>query len=259
MREPGEFFDSIVKKAQDLHGKGQVGVLRLEYKRPKYDEVFQDKKAKAALAAATSFPQPQGQAFPTGQDKLPDALLRGRDDGVKNGLVQLRRQAARCPNQHFILAGHSLGAWVLGDILPKLEEIYPRIDAVLLSGDPKFDSRSPAAARQPGQDGPPRTVGIAARALGPRDPYLPGALNNRSQSYCLDSPVDPICATPEQDVLTGRHWASAFRACTPSNLGLRAEVSAFLGCGHIRYQGRYGASFLGQPREAPTPARRNTG
>ncbi|MEU1668579.1 cutinase family protein [Streptomyces sparsogenes] len=260
--ELGLFFDSIVKKTQDLHGNGQVGVMRLEYKRPKYEQVFQDKKVKAALTAATGNPQPQGQPLPTGRDKLPDALLAGRDDGVKKGLVQLRLQAARCPNQHFILTGQSLGAWVLGDILPELEEIYPRIDAVLLSGDPKFDSSSPAAARRPDQSGPPRTVGLAARALGPRVPYLPQALSNRSQSYCLDIPLDPICATPQPDVLTGKDWATAFRACTPADVGLKAIATAISQCGHVDYLGLYAATFLGQPKkpvEAPTPPRRNIG
>ncbi|MFJ1975245.1 cutinase family protein [Streptomyces sp. NPDC087903] len=252
------FADKIIEEAQTLHGVENVGVTWLDYERPAFKDVFTGNAVQAAVNAATSEPQPQGLLLPFGKDALPPALLKGREDGVNRAVGLLRLQAARCPNQHFILAGHSLGAWVLGDALPELRELYPRVDAVLLAGDPMFDPDSSAAERPDTLDqaGPLKTMGIAAHALGLRKPsYLPEELLDVAQSYCYASPLDPICATPKAGVLDGKTWARHMDACrlavSGGRLGLEAAevvagVIAQSECGHIDYKGDYAARFLAE-------------
>ncbi|WP_212747210.1 cutinase family protein [Streptomyces montanus] len=194
--------------------------------------------------------------------RLPDELVATQREGVPRAVAEIYNQAIRCPEQRFVLAGYSQGAWVLGDALAdsRLEPFYDRIDTVLLFGDPMFDPNSPAAQRTlPGQTGPgagPRdTVGLAAYVNGPREDYLPEALENRSQSYCFGSPVtpggspvDPVCATPpdprNDDVLSGPEWADSMEKCSPE--GLFELFGAGLTCSHAHYSGQYATEFMTQ-------------
>ncbi|WP_371502575.1 cutinase family protein [Kitasatospora sp. NBC_00374] len=190
----------------------------------------------------------------TGEAGLPPGLHANELNGAKVAVDHIRTQAALCPNQRLVVAGYSEGAWVLGDALAdtELRPLYPRIDKVLLFGDPMFDSDSPAVHAAPGQGPPRQALGAAARALGPRQPsYVPAELEDRSQSYCWSGSgqVDPVCATfggrPGQrasspgDPVTPQEWAGAMRVC-----GSGIEIITQLAdCGHLKYADGLSGSF----------------
>lgn len=89
---------------------------------------------------------------PRGLGALPEKLLETERGGVVKAVQGIYEQATKCPDQEYILAGYSEGAWVLGDALaqPDIQELLKgRIKDVYLFGDPMFDGNS-AAARRPG-------------------------------------------------------------------------------------------------------------
>ncbi|MFB7620464.1 cutinase family protein [Kitasatospora sp. NPDC056181] len=213
------------------------------YDPPDFTKVFGSDVTKDQVRRSES-----GQPEPlTGESRLPPGLHSNEQNGAAVTADHIRTQATLCPDQHFVLAGYSEGAWVLGDALadPTLGPLHSRIDQVLLFGDPMFDSRSPAVRTPPGHEGSRTALGVAARALGPRAQYVPADLVDRAQSYCWSGlgAVDPICASywepdggaqAQPSGAVGRQeWAHAMRLC---GVGLGGTIAAYAGaCGHLRY------------------------
>lgn len=86
-----------------------------------------------------------------------------------------------CPGTQIVLAGYSLGAWLIQSVLSGNTSPDSHIKAVILYGDPLFD---PGASYAQGKD--PTLSGI----VGKQD--LPSWISpNNIRSYCLLG--DPIC------------------------------------------------------------------
>ncbi|MGW7260625.1 cutinase family protein, partial [Streptomyces sp. NPDC054834] len=226
---PG-MFDKVISELQALHGKENVGVSYVNYD-PSPETVFNEPEAVQA--------QKDAQANKMPKRKLPGSLLKSEEQGRVRAIDKLKAESSRCPDTHFILAGYSEGAWVLGDALadPQLNAIHDRIDSVLLFGDPRFDPDSPAAKNEAGGQ-PADTVGLAAYAdpPGKREPYLPKDLEGRAQSYCSTSPVDPVCTSPKEGVLDSPDWGNALGVCRGEGFGLIGRTGVGrLACGHINY------------------------
>jgi len=258
---------SVLPELRDALGEEALSVGWVDYTSSTFQKAFLDPRTRTALDAARAEaeraedagePESTKDVLPKGPNALPADLQRTQKEGVAEAVKQIRLQAAAkgCEDQRFILAGYSEGAWVLGEALKQLGPLYDRIDEVLLFGDPRFDSRSPAARRPAGQEGPRKALGIAARARASDEPYLPKKLEDRAQSYCYGGPglVDPICATPggrpgqkasePSEPVTNAEWAEALETCRPApRAGLLALGNAWLNCGHRKYTGVYAVEY----------------
>ncbi|WP_455568055.1 cutinase family protein [Streptomyces asoensis] len=236
----GGGFENVISTLQTLHGKENVGVDYVDYTPSTYEEVFEDPVTDQAVADARNGKEPKRT--------LPGNLLTTEEQGKAATIAKLLAEADRCKEAgtHFILAGYSEGAWVLGDALsdPQLNSIHDRIDSVLLFGDPRFNPDSSAAKWTGGA--PLNTGGIAAYAQPPgkRDPYLPKDLEAKAQSYCSSSPVDPICAAPGGN-LSPKDWAKAMDTCRGGRTGgLAGLAGAAANCGHVKYPGDDAAEYV---------------
>ncbi|GHE73966.1 hypothetical protein GCM10017771_97470 [Streptomyces capitiformicae] len=242
-------IEALHDRSLTVTGQDSVDVQYVNYT-PSSSTVFNDPIVDRAVAAARAGTPPARE--------LPEDLLRTQREGVTRTIDKLKAQSSLCPDQRIVVAGYSEGAWVLGDALsdPELQPIYDRIETVLLFGDPMFDPNSDAAVRTvPGQTGPeagPRnSIGIAAYARDPspeppsrprpRSPYLPETLERRAQSYCWNTPVDPVCTTPGANV-SGTEWAQEMDTCRNTS-GLLEQL-ARLGCRHAWYTGDYAAEYM---------------
>ncbi|MET7912040.1 cutinase family protein [Streptomyces avermitilis] len=207
----GGGFENVISTLKE---KGNVDVDYVEYTPSTYTDVFEDPVTDQAVVDARNGKEPKRT--------LPGNLPITEEQGKAATIAKLLAEADRCKEvgTHFILAGYSEGAWVLGDALsdPRLNSIHDRIDSVVLFGDPRFNPDSSAAKWTGGA--PLRTGGIAAYAQPPgkRDPYLPKDLEAKAQSYCSSSPVDPICAAPGGN-LSPRDWAKAMDTCRGGRTG----------------------------------------
>ncbi|MGW0828437.1 cutinase family protein [Streptomyces sp. NPDC002845] len=256
--------ENVLPELRDAVGDGELSVGWVDYTPSTFQKAFLDPRTRTALDAARAEaeraedagePESTEDVLPTGPNALPADLQKTQEEGVAEAVKQIRLQATAegCQNQRFILAGYSEGAWVLGEALKQLGPLYDRIDEVLLFGDPRFDSRSPAARRPAGQEGPRKALGIAARARASDEPYLPEALEDRAQSYCYGGPdlVDPVCATPggrpgqkasaPSEPVTNADWADALETCRPTSVV--ALPAAWLNCGHRKYTGVYAVQY----------------
>lgn len=94
-------------------------------------------------------------------------------------LVQLLESRGRtCPDQHFVVAGYSMGAHAEGVALRRLlPREAARIDAVEFFGDPSF--MLGPWARTPGTD-----VVAGHGFLGERPEYVPAGFADRTESWC---------------------------------------------------------------------------
>ncbi|MEU0214492.1 cutinase family protein [Streptomyces sp. NPDC006265] len=244
-----------------LGGSGNLSIGWVDYNPSKFAKAFLDDKVLDLVDQA------EGGAEP--KEYLPADIVTTEKEGAAAAAAQIAAQARECPNQRFILAGYSEGAWVLGDALqyaaiqgaePALKPYYGRIDEVLLFGDPMFDSRHDAARRPAGQSEGPKAVGIAAYVLGPRKDYVPPELKDRVQSYCWGSPgtVDPVCAAPvntkrKTPGVTPKEWARAMRNCavrreftylvSANEIEPGPAFTANAECGHTKYTGGYSSTY----------------
>jgi hypothetical protein len=74
------------------------------------------------------------------------AYLRSKREGVDALRARLAQTATACPDTRFVLIGYSQGADVIGDTLSSGNvPAADRIGAVVLFGDPAFNSREPFA------------------------------------------------------------------------------------------------------------------
>lgn len=124
-------------------------------------------------------------------------------NSVDSGVIELKGfledQLIKCPNQLVLVGGFSQGAQVVGQTMWALEasglgHILNRIERVDVFGDPKFygvqktglfSGNKLSYARgdvKPGQ----------SSTLGPRIPYFPASIVNKSTSWCHH--LDAICS-----------------------------------------------------------------
>jgi hypothetical protein len=104
------------------------------------------------------------------------AYLRSKREGVDALRARLAQTAAACPATRFVLIGYSQGADVIGDTLASGDvPAADRVGAVVLFGDPAFNSREPFATGsfRVGTDG------ILARPSGALDGFA-----DRIVSFC---------------------------------------------------------------------------
>lgn len=261
--------DNVIPEVRDAVGEENLTVEWLPVAAPTFGETFGQTSTinQAVLASFGIRPSPL---------ELPQPLLGGRDR-ARDVVVSALNRYAECPNNRFILAAHSLGAWGVGEALAEgtparpgavkllnRQDVLSRIDQVLLWGDPRFDSSADAARRPADLDqaGPPTALGVASAVLGHRTPYLPEELNGRAQSYCWGGPgpVDPVCASfeaPEGSTgtVSPTDWAEGMRWCgvegdvlsrafqAVGGAGQLGTITAGTLCGHNRYTGGYAREY----------------
>lgn len=121
-------------------------------------------------------------------------FLSSVPEGVTDLVQHLNDQAARCPDQRFVLLGYSQGAMVIGDALanPVDRTFGPAevlsgdaassVAAVVWFGDPRFRDGEPFNADDP--DG--GANGVYPRRAGALDAYA-----DRIHNHCAAG--DPIC------------------------------------------------------------------
>jgi hypothetical protein len=111
------------------------------------------------------------------------AYQSSKRQGVTALRARLSRTSAACPDTRFVLIGYSQGADVIGDTLSSgTVPAADRIGAVVLFGDPAFNSREPFATGsfRPG------TNGVFPRATGALGPFTDRAISfcNRDDTFC---------------------------------------------------------------------------
>ena len=117
----------------------------------------------------------------------------------------------------YILAGYSLGAWVVHDAVNELgSSKLAEIAGVALFGDPKFQPGQPFVRDFQSED---KYYGVAYNYQTQYD-SIPSALVNQTGSWCL--PADPVCQYRSDDLLT---WNAEVQDCKK---GLGA-------CAHLQY------------------------
>ncbi len=103
----------------------------------------------------------------------------------------------KCPDYHFVLAGYSQGADVLGSVIADLDPKNPvesrilgHIDAVALIADPRFNPADQAINASPSAK---RTGLLTVLPSGHRGvrPAMPEQLNGKVRSWCRAD--DPVC------------------------------------------------------------------
>jgi hypothetical protein len=124
-------------------------------------------------------------------------------DGAQELAGYLQDEMTRCPSQLPIVGGFSQGAHVVGDAMKLLHErgqdkLLSRLGHVDLYGDPKFLGYEQATNRlnplkrhvtMPWTRGSANQ--ILAGSLGPRKPYVPDILFNKTTSWC--DALDVVC------------------------------------------------------------------
>lgn len=130
--------------------------------------------------------------------------------GANRVVAHLREQAAKCPNQQYVLTGYSKGAMVQVLAMPQIPAaIEPRVKAVVLFGNPFHDPGSPANAPGLGNNAP------LAPGLIPGI-NIPPKWRAKTRDYCNSG--DPICgnginiiahlAYSAGDTATAVNWAA---------------------------------------------------
>ena len=137
---------------------------------------------------------------------LENLLAGAVDPGVEELDEYIRDEILKvCPTQSIVLAGYSLGAWIIDDWLRRNKDVWPNIVAVELYGDPLWHRAGNAYLGGPivSYDGVARLLGLHLGVLRDRpDPYMdnqqgPVGLSDRWQSRCLHG--DPICGEGYRD------------------------------------------------------------
>jgi hypothetical protein len=109
-------------------------------------------------------------------------LAWSKDRGVENLESVIRSVLGKCADPKIVLAGYSMGAWVIDEWLHYHREYWPHIRGVVLYGDPQWYRK----------DGDFVYVGLA-RQLSTKDvgPYPPDQDYPAWKSYCLIG--DAVC------------------------------------------------------------------
>ncbi|MET8331754.1 cutinase family protein [Streptomyces sp. NPDC005181] len=128
--------------------------------------------------------------FPDWVKLVRERFSNGQEE-VINGAIALNNQLTEryraCPNEHFVLAGYSEGAWVIHLYLKNLgTRVLDRIAGVALLGDPQY-----------------RGTGVIPKWYSNHaiTPYFSPAIEDRVASWCVsyDLPAakrtvfDPVC------------------------------------------------------------------
>ena len=128
----------------------------------------------------------------------PGAYFSGLEEGVRSVRGTLRRQAAACPDQRFVLAGYSQGAMVMHRAVQDLiasptarsQDLRSRIDGVILiaDGDRRADDRVTSLGSAVGGRG----ISYADPAVsGVRGTRFPASWRSKVVSVCNEA--DVIC------------------------------------------------------------------
>jgi Cutinase len=153
--------------------------------------------------------------------KLEDSIsmyLSKLTSAKNEGLVALGKQVTdvlrECKNPTIVLAGYSLGAWVIDEWLSGNKSLWQYIKAVEVYGDPLWYRK--------GQDGTYQGVALRFRSQDVetvnQNPYknnppgYPLPLANRWQSLCLSK--DPVCGEGyNSDLISGAVQMTDFLKC----------------------------------------------
>lgn len=135
--------------------------------------------------------------------------------GVTELLAYITQRHQKCPDSHFVLAGYSQGAQVVGQTLPAIpQETRDRINFVALFGDPKLYlpegvGFNPPACSNEGFSPWRRSIEdcrLDNGSLGSRKPYLPNDMKNKTGLWCVEE--DLICGTT-YNILSDGHGTYA--------------------------------------------------
>ena len=133
----------------------------------------------------------------------PLRFFNGLWDGVQSAEATIKRRAADCPRQLYVLAGYSQGAMVMHRLLIRLvhqdrTRLLARIAGVALIADGDRVRRSVTLQRGTAAW---EAIGIATRLIGPpRD--IPDTIAQRTYSLCDDS--DLVCDFAESNIGSSR-------------------------------------------------------
>lgn len=115
------------------------------------------------------------------------------DAGAADLYNQITAEASQCPGEHFIVAGFSQGAAVVGEFARNHPQLAGRVSGVILWADPEFngdDSFSTGAVANGGFTGTGGWQGVLAWFHNERLTF-PSAWSGRLRSYCTT--LDPVC------------------------------------------------------------------
>lgn len=205
----------------ELHGAGK------DPTEGSREEVAVIKQTWEAFLSAAAGKRTDAESVTYPANSYPDVTnVRSMVDAENRGVQNLDRAILaavhRCRGQRIVLAGYSMGAWIIDDWLTRRSHrsLWSSIRGVVLYGDPQWKRDA--------------NLGIARQApiYSPVDPYPPdGPIVDRWESLCL--PQDPICGEGYANG-GGRQLADVFR-CTVT-------------CEHMNYSeyggGKRGGQFL---------------
>jgi cutinase len=105
--------------------------------------------------------------------------------GANNLTSHIKKRAAQCPNEKYVLTGYSKGAMVVVDAMSMIPAaIEQRVKAVVLYGNPFHDPRSKANAPGIGNNSP-NAGGLVPGV------NIPMKWRDKTRDYCNTG--DPIC------------------------------------------------------------------
>ena len=111
---------------------------------------------------------------------------------------QVSSEARQCPNEHFVVAGFSQGASVVGEFARSHPELAGRVSGIILWADPDFPGNDPMASGAAVGGGPVSTSGwegILNQYNHAEQLRFPSAWSGRLRSYCTTQ--DPVCHSPQ--------------------------------------------------------------
>jgi hypothetical protein len=136
-------------------------------------------------------------AYPADGGATLDAALAVLQSAVDAGATDLYNQitseASQCPGEHFVVAGFSQGAAVVGEFARNHPELAGRVSGVILWADPDFngnDSFSRGATANGGWVSAGGWLGVLGWYHNQRLTF-PSAWSGRLRSYCTT--LDPVC------------------------------------------------------------------
>jgi Cutinase/Protein of unknown function (DUF2690)/LGFP repeat len=106
---------------------------------------------------------------------------------------QVNSEARQCPDEHFVIAGYSQGATVVGQFARSHPELAGRVSGIILWGDPEFNGDDPltrGAITNGAFTATGGWLGVLSTYYRQRLTF-PSAWSGRLRSYC--SLLDPVC------------------------------------------------------------------
>jgi uncharacterized protein with LGFP repeats len=140
-------------------------------------------------AGVAAYPVDGGLLLKLALAKLQTAV----DTGATDLYNQITNEALQCPGEHFVVAGFSQGAAVVGEFARKNPSLAGRVSGVILWADPNFngdDSFSKGAVANGGYVGTGGWLGVLGWYNNQRLTF-PSSWSGRLRSYCTT--LDPVC------------------------------------------------------------------